>query len=425
MFANMRSVVAFEYKNAVFRKSFIISLLIIAGLILLVSFLPNIIGMLQRDDDGIAFGTAVFADSSGFVTIESISEGLPFYQWTQAQPHELSGIIEAGDAQFAVYFSAVDAFEIFVSDTNIAPHPVVFVDFMRVNFQTSALQGFGLGEAEINRIVGLDIGHSWRIVELEDPDAAIAHDPVAGAVSTALVIIIFLTVVTSSSMISAGIVSEKTTKTIELLFISAKPTAIVTGKIIASLLVTLTTYAGIALAGVLIFAGPTLLSNAFDGNFQNPLVALLLEEGISFGISAAQITFMILFMLCAIIAFSYLYAGFAATVRDAQEGAPLMAIPQMILMGAYFGSLILGQIPGIDHVLNALTYIPLISPIFMIRYMTVSDPSTTHILIVLGLNLLYVAFFAYISSKIYSMCIMFFGHKITFKFIIDRMRGKA
>jgi len=428
MFRNLRAVVVFEYLNVVRRKSYIISLIVSALVILIISLLPLIVSWIQSDiETGINYGSAAFADDSGYFDMHIISLHFPEYEWLISDAAELTEKVEEGAVAFAIHIISADSYVIYTTNPSLAPTVSVTTELMRVGFQSRRLSEIGINEAVIRQIVDISITESRHILQLAHGDGAPETDPLAGALGSLIMIAVFITVSASSAMISSSITAEKTTKTIELLFISAKPTIIVTGKVLASILIVLTTYIFMLFAGIIIFLGPGIIagiSAAADMELSagSPLLTLAAEHGIDINFQVSLYVYMLLFMICGLVSFAFLNAGFAATVRDAQEGASLLIIPQFLLMGAYFLSVFLPNMPGVNQtIINTLSYIPFISPFFMIVRIAAQTMYSSQILLILGLNALYMIIFALISAKIYKMCIMLFGHKITFGFLVKKL----
>ena len=406
---NLKTVIAFEYLNVVKSKSFIITAVIFMLLVIGLAFMPNIISFFSDRGEGnqVQVQQAAIIDDTGFFTDEVLANYFPQYSWSRYQIEDFEAVVqsvEAGDYELGVHFVTQTAYTlIFETGLDGAPHVNQFEAMMRETYQKTYLLAQGLEIGSIEQVMYIDIEANFISV--------------GGAgfwVGYVALILVFFPLVMGGSLIGMSVVSEKTSKTVELLFTSAKPITIMTGKVIAGGLAIITQFAPII--------ATALIAISFTNN---DLFGLLSPEVLAALMDPLMYVYVFIFALCAYVTFAFMYAAFASTVRDAQEAQSVQTIPSLLLVAAFYLGLMVSMRPAwlSETILNVISYIPIISPFVMIVRVTSYVLPTYQILIAIGVNILTLVLIAMISAKIYKSFIMNYGQKASIGLIFKSLRG--
>lgn len=410
----LKHVISFEYLNVVRRKAYLFSILFYLVLMVMLSFLPNIIDFFSRDDMQINHGVALLLDEAPFhnMDINLLAEYFPQFEWKTTTYREMEYAIKTGQAAFALHFTDVASYRVIITDTNLAPNFYLMDLFVReVNHR------FLFDTLNAAYTPHMPVSMQWYIVDLAQEDGGVVGDynwigPAGAVIGNVALVLTLMAVLSSGGGIMASVMKEKTSKIVELLFTSAAPAAIMLGKVISAALVGLTT--GTILAGSMFILT----------RFNNPLMNLLGDGGnLFYGYPMVTFVYLVVFFIIAFVCMSFIYAGMAATVGDSQESATLATLPMFVVIGAfYLGIMLLGNPAFISETFVAvISYVPFVSPFAMIARLNTVILPTWEVLLIIGLNIIYTIGAAFISSKIYQMCIMLFGHKITFRFLVKKL----
>ena len=416
---SIRHVIAFEYMSVVKTKSFIITLVLMMAAAVAISFLPAIIGFFgdifgngqetvpthgSTADAYVTNDTAnqiAIIDSTGHFTDELLGQYIPGSSFVRYTSHDINHVtqsVEDGLYRGGLYF---------VSDLS---YMVIFQNNL------AGLSGFG-GVSQMvineyrNRFLEQQNLHQDTldiIEQIQNIDVQSILVPVGGPgfiVGYIANFLVFFPLVFSGSIIGMAIINEKTSKTVEIIFTSIKPTVIIIGKVIAAALVIFTQTAAIIGAGIL---GMQLTDNNLM-QFISPQILAELANPITY-------LYVGVFFVLAFVSFSFIFAAFAATVRDVQETGSVNAVPNLILVGAFYIGLAVSMDPSwlTPGLLNILSFFPLVSPFVMIIRVTAFVMPTYQILWAITANVAYTAITAVISIKIYKKSIMAYGQRKNF-----------
>ena len=405
---NLRHVVSFEYMSVAKTKSFIITNIFFLVVTALFAFLPNIISFFGNDDEigYTSYTNVAIVDQSGFFTQDVFERYIPhfdvvFYELNPNTFEELSLAVESEVYELVIHF--VDRTNaVLIHRTNLSGPPSLsyIQNMLESEYMLSVLNHFDVPDQAANQIINVDI--------------QLTSVTVGGAgfwVGYIAMFLIFFPLTFSGSMISNSVVSEKTSKTVELIFTSVSPLIIVVGKVIASSLLIATNFAVIILGGILFLH----LSGFAVLDFFTPEVLQALLDPIVY-------IYVGIYFITAFISFAFLFASAASGVKDVQESSSAATIPTFLLLIAFYAGLGVsaGWLPSIF--VTILSYIPFVSNFIMIVRITSFNVLIYEIIITLVFSTVVMIVSAIICSKIYKKNIMDYGTRRT---LFSRLRKKA
>lgn len=210
------------------------------------------------------------------------------------------------------------------------------------------------------------------------------------------VMLLYMTVLLYGQMIGRSVVTEKTSKTVEIMLSSVRPVELLFGKILGKGLAGLLQY-GIWIAAALVLVklvGPGL-------NVKPPAALTVGNLGILVG-----------FFVLAFFLYSSAYGALGAGSEDEQHLAQL-AWPLLIF-------LIVPLVTISSYVMNpgstfsvVLSFFPMTAPIVMLIRILVSTPPLWQILTSVGLLILTIAGFVVLAAKIFRVGILMTGKRFS------------
>ena len=250
-------------------------------------------------------------------------------------------------------------------------------------------------------------------------------------VTYAGVMIIMVAVGIIGNRVGEQLVTEKSTKVIEYIMTSVKPMALITGKVVASVLSVLIFVFGMiiclllsAVLNVILFPGP-------DGTFVLPEeVVTFFSSEVMAGATPVNIILAVVLLILGITFYAFVAGIAGATVSKIEEmGEGMKLFTFSTLIGAYIPMFlaIMSQSGNGDWgiVTNVIYICPLTSIFIVPAYLLLGKISTTLGLIALAVMIVAVVIIAVIVSRIFEYLIYYNGSPLKLKDLIGIYKRKG
>ncbi len=241
------------------------------------------------------------------------------------------------------------------------------------------------------------------------PDATAEEgDPFLDAFVTAFafVFLIYMSVIFYGQMIGRSALTERTSKTVEIMLSSVTPLELMFGKVF-----------GKGVAGLLQYAFWIGL-----GLFLSSVVAPQFDIRVPDALTAGNLALLLVFFLGAFLLYAMGYAAIGAGSSDEQHmgqlGMPLlvMLIVPMVLISPI--------ITAPDSTLTvALSIFPFTAPIVMLVRITVGSPPVAQVFASIGLLGVTIAGMGFLSARIFRMAVLAGGGRIGFRDLLRYLRA--
>jgi ABC-type Na+ efflux pump permease subunit len=229
------------------------------------------------------------------------------------------------------------------------------------------------------------------------------------------VFIIFLTIVIYGMWVAAGVVTEKTSRVMELMISAASARQLVVGKVVGIGLAGLTQYAVILLCAIVGLAvedrvatfvlGP---SSAGAPSFSGVSLGLLLLYGAYFVLG---------FTLYALV-----YAAAGSLVSRAED-LQVLALPlSLVAIGGYLLS-VAALTGGSSWIIRLASYVPFWSPFVMLPRLTVGAVSAWEVALSFGLLIATIGVTYVVAVRIYAAGVLLYGQRPGLRALAAAARG--
>jgi len=407
------TVAKFTVKDMLKRKSFIISNIIILLLIVLAFNIPNILNAISGDSETENRTKILIVDSENIFegTLETIKDmdigydvqvsndkDIKFDQIKQKiENEEIEEALLITKENDKINIEYIVENLLYVEE--VPEHLVSAITALYTNVQISKLN------LNPEQLQGLTPNFEMKLSQTEEQE--VEGNPV---VMMVLSLVLFYAIYFCAYQVSSSITTEKTSKIIETLVTSTKPSTIVLGKTI-----------GIGIVGLI-----QILSMIIVAIISN---SLFLEEGmLSEIINFENMTPMLLvvtliYFLLGYFTYALLYALTGSTVSKPEDiqsaNGPVAILAVVGFYLAYF------TMTNPTSNLNAFAAIfPLSSPFCMPLRVMVGLANIGDILISIAVLLVTIFIIAKVSIKIYSSAILNYGSKVSLKDIMKIYKGK-
>ena len=347
--------------------------------------------------------TGYFADASVFTT--GLSSEYTYR--IEADPGEaaLKDRINAGEFKAAIRIEALDSITLYQESAGLSASALSgqvssFFDMMNKTFQ---LEAHGISPEQSLSILTSPV--SVNVVETGKSFVA------TYLISYVMIFLLYMSVLLYGQLVATSVAGEKSNRAMEMLITSAKPTALMLGKVIASCL------AGLIQLGVLILA-------AVGFYFLNAeaLTSFSFVEEI-FRQSSSNIIYLLIFYMLGFFSYGCLY-GAVGSLASRTEDINTTSMP-LILMAvvALFVSFTCMSAPE-SSLCVVTSFIPFISPMTMFIRICMTSVPFYQILLSILCNVAAILVFGWISAKIYRLGVLMYGKPPKMNEIIKMLREK-
>lgn len=397
------TVFKYEFKKIVLSKGYLISTGIMAIILAGVFFLPQLISDLKLfnsdNNTPVALIKTDYAKSETLV--QTIHAALPDYEvkLTDKSTEEAKQEVIDDKAKFFVEANhnlteVTEYSKIGFSEASV--REVQSIDTIVKNLrQSDLLAEQNLAPAAIAKVLNPDVKINLETVN-KNGAASVIYTFV-------LIYALYMAITFYGSHVMNSVVTEKTSRAMEVLATSVKPNALLFGKIISTSLAGLIQIAAIIIEAFICVK----ISSANNPSFPvNQIIS---------NIPTQILVYMLIFFLLGFLIYSFLYGAFASTVSKIDElGSAIMPV-QIIIIFTFFVTMSAINSGNADTPFNVfLSYFPFTAPMMMFTRAIISNVSTLEIILSILVLIVSTYFIGWLSARIYRVGILMYGEKPNF-----------
>lgn len=226
-----------------------------------------------------------------------------------------------------------------------------------------------------------------------------------------MVFVLYMVIIMFGQKVAMSVVTEKTSRAMEVLITSASPVALMFGKILAS-----------SVAGIFqitaIFGSAFISYNINKSYFETNAVINTL-----FNFPASLVGYLLIFFLLGFLIYSFLFGAMASTVSKIEDLSSVVMLIQIIFVAGFVVStnaMTSGDVNS--ELMKGLSLFPLTSPMAMFTRIAMSEVPGLEILLSVAFLILATVLIGYIAAKIYRVGVLMYGTKPTLAKIIKAIR---
>lgn len=397
------TVFKYEFKKIVLSKGYLISTGIMAIILAGVFFLPQLISDLKLfnsdNNTPVALIKTDYAKSETLV--QTIHAALPDYEvrLTNKSTEEAKQEVINDKAKFFIEANH-DLTEVTeyskIGFSEASTREVQSIDAIVKNLrQSDLLAEQNLAPAAIAKVLNPDVKINLETVN-KNGAASVIYTFV-------LIYALYMAITFYGSHVMNSVVTEKTSRAMEVLATSVKPNALLFGKIISTSLAGLIQIAAIIIEAFICVK----ISSANNSSFPvNQIIS---------NIPTQILIYMLIFFLLGFLIYSFLYGAFASTVSKIDElGSAIMPV-QIIIVFTFIVTMSAINSGNADTPFNVfLSYFPFTAPMMMFTRAIISNVSTLEIILSILVLIVSTYFIGWLSARIYRVGILMYGEKPNF-----------
>ena len=397
------TVFKYEFKKIVLSKGYLISTGIMAIILAGVFFLPQLISDLKlfQSDDNTPVALIKTDYTKSETLVQTIHAALPDYEvkLTDKSTDEAKQEVINDKAKFFIEANhdlteVTEYSKIGFSDASI--REVQSIDAIVKNLrQSDLLAEQNLAPAAIAKVLNPDVKINLETVN-KNGAASVIYTFV-------LIYALYMAITFYGSHVMNSVVTEKTSRAMEVLATSVKPNALLFGKIISTSLAGLIQIAAIIIEAFICVK----ISSANNPSFPvNQIIS---------NIPTQILVYMLIFFLLGFLIYSFLYGAFASTVSKIDELSSAIMPVQIIIVFTFIATMSAINSGNADTPFNVfLSYFPFTAPMMMFTRAIISNVSTLEIILSILVLIVSTYFIGWLSARIYRVGILMYGEKPNF-----------
>lgn len=397
------TVFKYEFKKIVLSKGYLISTGIMAIILAGVFFLPQLISDLKLfnsdNNTPVALIKTDYAKSDTLV--QTIHAALPDYEvkLTDKSTEEAKQEVIDDKAKFFIE----------------ANHNLTEVtEYSKIGFSEASTREVQSIDAIVKNLRQSDLLAEQNlapsaIAKVLNPDVKINLETVNknGAASViytfVLIYALYMAITFYGSHVMNSVVTEKTSRAMEVLATSVKPNALLFGKIIS------TSLAGLIQIAAIIIEAFICVKISSTNNPDFPVNQIISN------IPTQILIYMLIFFLLGFLIYSFLYGAFASTVSKIDELSSAIMPVQIIIVFTFIATMSAINSGNADTTFNVfLSYFPFTAPMMMFTRAIISNVSTLEIILSILVLIVSTYFIGWLSARIYRVGILMYGEKPNF-----------
>ena len=397
------TVFKYEFKKIVLSKGYLISTGIMAIILAGVFFLPQLISDLKlcnsNNNTPVALIKSDYAKSETLV--QTIHAALPDYEvkLTDKSTEEAKQEVINDKAKFFIEANH-DLTEVTeyskIGFSEASTREVQSIDAIVKNLrQSDLLAEQNLAPSAITKVLNPDIKINLETVN-KNGAASVIYTFI-------LIYALYMAITFYGSHVMNSVVTEKTSRAMEVLATSVKPNALLFGKIIS------TSLAGLIQIAAIIIEAFICVKISSVNNPDFPVNQIISN------IPTQILVYMLIFFLLGFLIYSFLYGAFASTVSKIDELSSAVMPVQIIIVFTFIVTMSAINSGNADTPFNVfLSYFPFTAPMMMFTRAIISNGSTLEIILSILVLIISTYFIGWLSARIYRVGILMYGEKPNF-----------
>ena len=406
-------ILKFELKGYLKNKIFVEITLFLVVAIALVMFIPNMIAAIQVEEENtpttdlpIMLVWAEDGQLSELVS-EYFKDTFVKYrvQVAEGSIDEVKSQIMSGDASCAFVMNSTSSYTYYVNNLSMYD--------MNTSIADSVLQEVYRVNAMLKNGLTLEQAGEIMSVQIDSETETLGKDQMQNFFYTYIMIFaLYMVILLYGQMVATNVATEKSSRAMEVLITSAKPTSMMFGKVLASCIAGFTQL-------VLIFGTAILFYNINRDALSNPLISSIFDIPIDLFI------FMIIFFLLGFLIYAFMFGAIGSTASKLED-INTSVMPITFLFVIAFMVVVFSMSSGsIDNTaMLVCSYIPFTSPMAMFTRIAMSTVAWYEIVISIAILIASTVGIGVLSAKIYRVGVLLYGMPPKFSTIIKTVLKK-
>lgn len=310
---------------------------------------------------------------------------------SDAEDEELREAVISGEAGCAFVLESDDAFTYYVNNLSMYDtNAVTAQSAMQRLYQTRVLLASGMSPQDASAVMDVSIRATVTSLGKNQADNFFY--------TYVMIFALYMVIMLYGQMVATNVATEKSSRAMEVLITSARPTSMMFGKVLASCL------AGFIQIAAVFGSALVLYHINRDYWAGNPLVQSL------FNIPPELFAYMLIFFVLGFLIYAFLYGALGSTATKLED-INTSTMPLILLFVVAFIVSMMGMSSGnVDSMLmKVCSFIPFTSPMAMFTRIAMSTVPMHEILLSIAILAVSSAGIGVLAAKIYRVGVLLYG----------------
>ena len=407
-------ILKFELKGYLRNKVFVGITIFLVVAIAVVMFIPNIIAAFESDDEGDVTPTdlptmLVYAEDENLSATIKEYFGNAFVDYNvkvaEGSVDDVKSEITSGGAECAFVMNSASSYTYYVNNLSMYD--------MNTEVASSVLQEVYRINAMVQNGVAPEQAGAIMSVQIESSTETLGKDQMQNFFYTYIMIFaLYMVILLYGQMVATNVATEKSSRAMEVLVTSAKPTSMMFGKVLASCI------AGFSQL-VLVFGTAILLYNINKDALSNPLISSI------FNIPIELFIYLIVFFVLGFLIYAFMFGAIGSTASKLEDiNTSVMPITFLFII-AFMVVMFSMSSGSVDNTAMLIcSYIPFTSPMAMFTRVCMSTVAWYEIAISIAILIGSTIGIGVLSAKIYRVGVLLYGMPPKFSTIMKTVFKK-
>lgn len=420
---NFNKVFKFTIFQVCKTKSYKISTMIILLMTIIGVSLINIIPAIKSNNtdknsvkDDIKINTVYYKNNSDLNFIESIESIFPDIGFKETNESDNKLNEEILNTKNSEVYVKVDNDKNSYLITLVKPpnsklvtesDATTFMSALRSTLESTRLLKLGV---PLDKIGEINTPIQNEIIVAGEKNVSIEEQIAKTVLPVIISMVLFYMIYFYGYLVASSIVSEKTSRVMELLLTSLKPVELIVGKCVAMGVVSLIQFILIIVVSILSYG----ISGSLVKNFINSSVTTINISAIFSAISPLDIMFILIFFILGYIIYALCNVLAGSTVSKVEDLNMAMAPVSMLGVIGFYIAIIALSINS-EIMVKLAKYIPFASPFYLPAAMISNNLTISEIIISLTMIIVFIIALIIFTQKVYSVAILHTGNRLKIK----------
>ncbi|MBQ3015437.1 MAG: ABC transporter permease [Clostridia bacterium] len=407
-------ILKFELKGYLRNKVFVGITIFLVVAIAVVMFIPNIIAAFEADDEGDVTSTdlptmLIYAEDAKLASSAKDFFAASFTGYNvkvaEGSIDELKSEIISGDAECAFVMNSASSYTYYVNNLSMYD--------MNTEIANTVLQEVYRYQQMVDNKIPPELASEILSVQIESNTETLGKDQMQNFFYTYIMIFaLYMVILLYGQMVATNVATEKSSRAMEVLVTSAKPTSMMFGKVLASCI------AGFSQL-VLVFGTAILLYNVNSKALSNPLIASI------FDIPIELFVYLIVFFVLGFLIYAFMFGAIGSTASKLEDiNTSVMPITFLFII-AFIVVMFSMSSGSVDNTAMLIcSYIPFTSPMAMFTRICMSTVAWYEIAASIAILIGSTVGIGVLSAKIYRVGVLLYGMPPKFSTIMKTVFKK-
>ena len=394
-----RKILKFELKNYAKNKAFVGVTIFLMVVIAIVMFFPRITALFESDDssDTTADLSVMLVKADDLTQADMVRETFAAsftdydVQITDAEISVIKDKITSGDVECAFVMTGATSFTYYVDNLSMYDMKTeVATGVLQQIYQMNAMIGGGMTPEDAAGVMGIQI--TGQVENL-------GKNQMQNFFYTYIMIFaLYMVILLYGQMVATNVATEKSSRAMEVLITSAKPTSMMFGKVIAS-----------CLAGfiqlVAVFGSALLFYNLNKSYWGDNMIIQSI-----FNIPPELLVYMLVFFILGFLIYAFLFGAVGSTASKLEDiNTSVMPITMLFVIAFVVVMTSMGSGDVDNTLMKVCSFVPFTSPMSMFTRIAMSTVPWYEIAISIALLIGSTVGVGVLSAKIYRVGVLMYG----------------